>query len=211
MYCTDRSDGYSPFHQINSYQAQVSEHFDEENDTISLVVPVQSLDHIANQKSEMVCTGQQRGFTGTSSVSNGQLYENGSESCATQNSHFNSEDRELEERYDKEQEFKRLAAVQHERKRKFLFTQEKNERGTDTESNQRVIPPKFRAYSKEDIRERSFVGFTSASKWAKLVFAIAGYFYKGNVFSTIYNFVFFKKDVTLFYFWKLDVEIKRCL
>lgn len=182
MYCTDRSDGYSPFHQINNYQAQVPEHFDEENDTISLAVSVQSLDHIANQRSEMVCTGQLKGFIGTPSVSNDHLYVNGSDSFGTQIEPVNSKDREREEKYEKEQEFKRQAAVQHERKRKYLFTQEKiilNERNTDTESNQRVSPPKFRAYSKEDIRERSFVGFKSASKWPTLVFAICGYFYKG--------------------------------
>ncbi|XP_052086895.1 baculoviral IAP repeat-containing protein 7-B-like [Mytilus californianus] len=180
-YCTDRSSGYSSLHPINSYQAQVSDHFCEENDTLLRVVPVQSLDHI-EQRSEMVCTGKQRGFTGYPSASNGQLDVNGSDSFGSQNGHCDSIDRDLEERYNAEQEFQRKAAEQHERKRKYLFTQEKNvlyERDTDTESNKRVIPPKFRAYSKEDIRERSFVGFNSASKWTTLVFAICGFFYKG--------------------------------
>lgn len=177
-YCTDCSGGYSSVHQINNYQDRISEHIGEENDTF---FRVQSLQLIANQRSELVCTGQQRGFTGTPSVSNGQPNVNGSDSFGIQNGHSDSIDRD-QERYDKEQEYKRLAAEQHERKRKYLFTQENNvshERDTDTESNQRVISPKFRAYSREDIRERSFVGFTSASKWTTSVFAISGYFYKG--------------------------------
>lgn len=181
-YCTDRSSGYSSIHPIDGFQSQVSDHSCEENDTLPMVVSVQSLHETVNHRSEMVCTGHQIGFIGTQDVSNGQLYLNGSDSCSTQNGQFDSKDREREERYDKEQEFKRQAAAQHEIKRKYFFTQEKNvlnERNTDTESNLRVSPPKFRAYSKEDIREKSFVGFKSASKWTTLVFAICGYFYKG--------------------------------
>lgn len=137
------------------------------------VVPNIYLNHLAEQRSQLVLSGQTTGFTGTSTVTSEPSVVNGRHSFVHLNGHTNA----LEEQARREEEketFLKQAAIQQKIKQKYLFTEK-----TEAVSAQRERPAKFRAYDKLEIRIKSFVGFKSASKWTESFFANSGFFYKG--------------------------------
>lgn len=67
-----------------------------------------------------------------------------------------------------------------EKKQPLLFTQharKQHDTRKESRSNRRA---KFRSYSKYNIREQSFIGWTSNCVLPTWMFAKAGFFYKGN-------------------------------
>lgn len=124
----------------------------------------------AREKSEVLCSGQTVGFTGHTSVTNDDIETDG-EMNNHMNGHF-SEQQNVAGTPNGNEFFVR-AKQQHEIKRKYLFTQ-----NTDVQQSRRNNP-KFRTYSKLDIRIQSFLGFVSICILSPYMFAKAGFFYKG--------------------------------
>lgn len=84
-----------------------------------------------------------------------------------------------------------LAQTNHliEQKQQLLLTRKQL---TDINKSSWTRHAKFRSYSKFDIREQSFIGWTSASTFPIWMFAKAGFFYKGK-----YTFYLFKIYITI--------------
>ena len=138
---------------------------------------IQRFTGVVDQQSQFLCSGRTTGFTGETFVSNSYVVthdrdvetdgEINTHSLRLQSPHVRTENTD---------DLHLQAKVQHERKRKLLFTQ-KIEGEPDAESR----PAKFRAYKNIDLRIKSFVGFVTLCLYPPFMFARAGFFYKGKI------------------------------
>lgn len=140
---------------------------------------IQRFTGVVGQQSQFLCSGRATGFTSETSVSNSyvETHDRDVETDGEINGLTNRHSMRLQSphvRTENTDDLHLQAKVQHERKRKLLFTQ-KIEGEPDAESR----PAKFRAYKNIDIRIKSFVGFVTLCLYPPFMFAKAGFFYKG--------------------------------
>lgn len=167
MYCTD--DGSSD----NNIRKPSTQTYNGQHDGDAFGIP--ALRHFAEQRSQIVFSGQSRGFTGIASLSNNDIETDGGSS-----EYLNGQSASILHDHQPgvldqgEADFYTQAKQQHERKRKLLYTQK-----IEQEPNRQFKPPKYRTYSQMDIRIKSFIGFMSICNWATWMFAKSGFFFKG--------------------------------
>lgn len=170
MYC---SDDVSSFPSCSSHivDGQPLEDSNEDNDKTKNFVRIVSghqLNRFAAQRSQLVISGQTRGYTGVTPIPNHQTEINSrGDSYVGLKSSQHSQIKTLES-------YQLQAERQHERKRKLYFTEK-----IESEPNREVKPPKFRSYKTFDIRLKSFIGFESNCVLPVEMFARSGFFYKG--------------------------------
>lgn len=87
-----------------------------------------------------------------------------------------TEEEKRQKRIQEEQEFRRLADLQNERKMKYLFTHGNNTQVSPTQTSQ----PKHRCYRKEELRKNSFGNWKSDCTLPTWIFAICGFFHRGK-------------------------------
>lgn len=156
MYC---SDDVSSHLSCSSYIVVGQPLEDSNHDETQKFVRIVSghpLRRIADPTSQLVISGQKRGYTGLTPIPSHQTEINN----RSQHSQIKTHQQQAER--------------QNERKRKLYFTEK-----IESEPNREVKPPKFRTYRTLDIRIQSFVGFESNCVLPVEMFAKSGFFYKG--------------------------------
>ncbi|VDI71871.1 Hypothetical predicted protein [Mytilus galloprovincialis] len=138
---------------------------------------------LQKQRSEILPSGQSQTFTGQ------DLDNSGKKELLGQSHNESNNSNEEEDLYE-------IAKRVHEQqKRRYLFTDlsDSNNNECLVIKHKRQNPPKYRTYSNEDVRSKSFQGWKSESERPTLHFAMSGFFYRGKLFIHLFlnnNFAF---------------------
>lgn len=138
---------------------------------------------LQKQRSEILPSGQSQTFTGQ------DLDNSGKKELLGQSHNESNNSNEEEDLYE-------IAKRVHEQqKRRYLFTDlsDSNNNECLVIKHKRQNPPKYRTYSNEDVRSKSFQGWKSESERPTLHFAMSGFFYRGKLYIHLFlnnNFAF---------------------